>query len=385
MTDSPSHSIAWRWALATANLSLFVLLCAPSCQSAPKNSFCTVRAAALDIGSGSTKYAVFEQNLCEGTTLEVTSGQIEIGFSRDLESAVSVNALKFSSTFLAGLERKIELIASELRNLQVTEISGFATAAFRKAQNANEALAIIENTLSRSGGRSVSFRVISQRDEAELGLRSAIWTSGNPSGVVWDIGGGSSQISRLSPSGETQFWGAPFGSQVFLSQVRSRYRLRHGTAIPVHLGPEGVQLAFEIGLLAAQKSKRDIAKVVQVGGPTTQSTWLGIGGVWNHSVKRQLEFCGFKDITVVSLQSCIQRQSQLDLFRPSHPDFTDTEVTNLILAASWMQELRVQRVEPISNSLLNYWIRFCHAGKVNRGDQCPIQLLETPIKTKSAS
>lgn len=82
-----------------------------------------------------------------------------------------------------------------LRHFEVDEIHVFATASLRNIRNTQEAV----EGIRRATG--LTAEVISGEEEARLGYYGALWNCDLESGVVFDIGGGSTEIT-LAHDGE---------------------------------------------------------------------------------------------------------------------------------------------------------------------------------------
>ncbi|MEE8349167.1 MAG: hypothetical protein V3R94_06340 [Acidobacteriota bacterium] len=159
--------------------------------------------AALDIGSGTTKMVVARVDFCENHVLEILAPVPGFKLERQVEYQKNIVTMPggrkfFSDEVIAqGLAAILELKTVALIH-GAEAFSAVATSAFRSV-GLTQALALLERIREETGFRAV---VISQDQEARLGFLAAAINAGLPQEnlVVWDIGGGSMQISYWNPT-----------------------------------------------------------------------------------------------------------------------------------------------------------------------------------------
>jgi len=147
-----------------------------------------IRRAAFDFGSGSIKLQVSDVDVETNTILTthfITN--IKVPFLEDL-------AVSPTGSFSSAIEQKAFDALFRLKNAAeeygAEAFSGFATEAFRKANNGEE---LLKNILERTG---IFVHLVSQEMEAELGFRTALLLSEEKEDNVlaWDSGAGSTQL-----------------------------------------------------------------------------------------------------------------------------------------------------------------------------------------------
>jgi exopolyphosphatase / guanosine-5'-triphosphate,3'-diphosphate pyrophosphatase len=155
---------------------------------------CVERRAALDVGSATTKLKVADVDRCKQTVIAVLLAAEEAVFYRD---DITGNDPSFGDGTMARGVEVLRGFQARAGSLAPAMWAGVATAAFRKAKNGPELVARIEKELG------IRVAVISQEQEARLGFLGAVQAAGvDPAqAVVWDIGGGSMQITSLQPDG----------------------------------------------------------------------------------------------------------------------------------------------------------------------------------------
>jgi len=149
------------------------------------------RRAAFDLGSGSIKLLVADFDT-DTETIEkyIYSRTAQISLSGDL--AKKGDGL-FSQNIQQEAKRIVHVLKLEADEHGAEHYAGVATEAYRLAQNGQELLSQI------SHAEGFTIKLISQKEEAELGFATAVAHSkGNPhNAVVWDIGNGSFQITWM--------------------------------------------------------------------------------------------------------------------------------------------------------------------------------------------
>lgn len=315
-----------------AMVHLFVFLFIASCAHNPSleiNS-CVENRSAIDIGSGATKFKIFAINRCEKKIISVVYEEDKsIPFKEDLEQ----NSNQFFSTNIQNqLKDFLQKIQSENKKYNVVRSFGVATEAFRKSQNGHAVITEIAKSFD------LSLKVITQEEEARLGFLSA--SSKFPEiksapSVVWDIGGGSMQITVNSKSGMHYYFGK-LASVSFKNLVIEKIKRKKDVTSPNPLLKNEVEKAMklskELALRELKSIKSHFEKDILI---------VGVGGVFQHSLLKQM---GLKDqFTEENLAFELQKRTGFtDLDFKS--DYASTELTNLILVKGFMNELKIKKI-----------------------------------------
>lgn len=134
----------------------------------------------IDIGSNTIRMAVY---LIEGGHFEQLMKQKNtVGLASYVEDGIMQPE---------GIDRAVETLLEYRKFLQcfkITQVAAFTTAALRNAKNSQQAVGEIE---SRTG---IKIQVISGDEEATLDFIGATHSLNNASGLLIDIGGGSTEI-----------------------------------------------------------------------------------------------------------------------------------------------------------------------------------------------
>lgn len=314
-----------------------------ACSSAPKdtptaNSSCEETRGSVDMGSGSTKALVALVDFCQKKILKVTfSEQTPIGFKESLEASKDN---RFDTETIEEAQVKYSALIASMRGLGAKSIKSVATAAFRKAANGPEAAGQI------AGATGVPIAIISQAQEAEMGVRSALILSGStPESIaVWDIGGGSMQMSYFKDQ-KLQVFEGDLASVSFKNAVIKDLQKKNPEKVKSP-NPLRGQRAKAVQL-SSQHALKNVSGELKSQSPSLK--WVGIGGVWWHSLRKQVpEKDGL--ISAQEIERALKKRSSLRDTQIGG-NFAETEVTNLALVLGYMKALKIKEVKPLDAAL----------------------------------
>jgi exopolyphosphatase / guanosine-5'-triphosphate,3'-diphosphate pyrophosphatase len=320
--------------------SLVVLVCCfPGCGHvlpSPENDCLTYRAA-FDVGSETTKMKVGRVNRCLQTVERIVYKN---------EAKVPYAENHRSGAFSPQIRNRGIIALSRLKNEavknQAAYFSGAATESFRQA---SDSLDFLREIKEQTG---ISIKLIDQDQEAILGYLAA--TAALPDKlektIVWDIGGASMQMIFRKKNREFIIYRGRMASVSFkekiLLQIKRNEPEKHLSPNPI--GKENLKKALEIVLAAAGDVPEDIKKIIL----EPDSVVLGIGGVHNQSVKKQLS----QDTayTKEKLQNALEARLELS-DKEIGGNYAATDVSNLILVLGFMEKLGIKEVVPVNVNL----------------------------------
>ena len=158
----------------------------------------------IDIGSNTIRMAVY---LIEGNHFEqLMKRKATVGLASYVKEGVMQPE---------GIERAVETLLEYKRFLhcfKINRVAAFTTAALRNAKNSREAVAAIEE---RTG---IKIQVISGEEEATFDFIGATHNLQNDSGLLIDIGGGSTEIVTYRDRQIQYKTSLPIGSLSFASK-----------------------------------------------------------------------------------------------------------------------------------------------------------------------
>lgn len=318
-------------------LSFLVFL--SSCATAPKPDPCLQRQGAFDMGSGSTKALGAVVDICRQRVVEVFfDRQIPVPFNETLERSMDG---RLPQALFDQIEKPLRELADELRSQKLVKVSGVATAVFRNAQNGTE---FVQEISQRIG---IPIRVISQEEEARLGYWSAL--SRRPVGdgdevIVWDIGGGSMQISQRDSAGDFQFFRGDLASVSFKNRVIKEVLKKDPASVhsPNPLGRHFVPALR----LARDHARKNVP--TRLRDQERTAVWLGIGGVLSRSLPEQVGTQG--PIKAQQIRKALDERAQWTDAQIGG-SYAATDVTNLILVLAYMDVLKISQIEPVPVAL----------------------------------
>lgn len=281
---------------------------------------CIERRGAIDVGSGSTKALGAVVDICKQQIVKVLF---------DEQTPISFKDSSFSSEVISEAQVKFTSLVRALNKLEIHHINAVATEAFRQIKDGEEIAKKISNFTS------VDLRVITQSEEAELGVASARALA-SPEAVVWDIGGGSMQITTKN--------------EVFLGKLASVSfkdlvikKVKHKDPKQVK-SPNPLKEWKEAITLSLNHANKNLSENLKTNFKKTP--WMGIGGVWWHSIRSQTK----NEATLDSLRQALKQRSKLNDSQIGG-SYASTDVTNLALVIGYMEALGISSVTPVKATL----------------------------------
>lgn len=291
--------------------------------------------AAMDVGSGSTNLQIARVDVKTGkiiTTLFQKS--VPVPYQKHLEQSVDN---RFDEEVMQQGIAAIKALKESADSYHVKKVIGVATAAFRQADNASEFVQKIETMTG------VPVRIINQDEEGILAFRGALALSPvNPQdAVVWDIGGGSMQLTGLTSSGgyivaKGDTASIPFKNAI-IKEIQGK-DLKEVTS-PNPMSLENIDAALEYAHVLAVKTDAFIQEKIK--NPKTEV--LAVGSLFNYGVKPLVP--GVKIMTQSALEKAVKGLvGKTDTQLPGGP-LAEVAVSNPTLVLGYMQGLHIKQVE----------------------------------------
>lgn len=144
-----------------------------------------MKKALVDLGSNTIRLSVYQVN---------EDGSFSHMFS-EKETAGLVNYISDKNMSHEGFDKAC-MVISEFKALTeqfgINELNIFATASLRNIKNRDEAVSYIKEKTGEE------INIVSGKEEAELGYYGAIRETALDGGIIFDIGGGSTEIVRFN-------------------------------------------------------------------------------------------------------------------------------------------------------------------------------------------
>ncbi|MGE3317913.1 MAG: hypothetical protein AB7I18_01345 [Candidatus Berkiella sp.] len=321
-----------------------------------------VPCAAYDIGSGATKFMGALVNT-ESLTIEqiFSQGNFNVPYREDLYQS---NNHTFSDLIqemglkaLVDAHYQIEQDYHHAGLAQYGDIQHFAvaTAAFRAADNGELVAEYFSDKLD------MPVRIISQEEEGKLAYYSAL-TQPHPDGtlpIVWDIGGGSMQLTFKDVTDHFHVMQGEVASQTFQALVGEKVLgFGDGSHSPNPMKESDVEAAIA---LAKQTLQFDPATTAIIKNQISDQTpVLAVGTVHNFSIQPLCTFAGIdasKDhyskhdlLLAIDLLTDKTDQQIMHLNNLPNIDLAKNQLTNLILVYAMMDLMGIENVQTVKSS-----------------------------------
>ncbi len=290
--------------------------------------------AAIDIGSGATNLKIAKINTkTEKIVSSLFEKSIPVPYQKHLEQ--SSNDIFDDEVMAQGLE-SLQTIKKITEDYQVKKVVAVATAAFRKAQNAES---FTKKIFQETG---IEVKIINQDEEGILAFRGAIaTTSAEPKEIVtWDIGGGSMQLTTLSEMGtyiieKGKTASIPFKNQV-IQEIKNQNSQFFQTPNP--MSPNEMHKAISLASTIAQKTNSYIKN--KILNPNTKI--LAVGSLFNYGIRP------LTNGDSIALEKAIFNMSGKNDSELPGGALAEVAVTNPLLVLGYMKGFGIHEIEIIN-------------------------------------
>ena len=300
-------------------------------------SKCIAYRAAFDVGSETTKMKVARVDKClQKNEIIIYKNEIKVPYAENHRSGAFSPQIRNTGII------DLSILKNEALNYRAEAFAGVATESFRQV---SDGLEFLREVNEQTG---ISLKLIDQDQEAILGYLAATTALPDRPGkfIVWDIGGASMQMILRKENREFLIYRGKIASVSFkeeiLTQVKKEKPGKHSSPNPI--GKENLKKAIEMASVAAGDVPVEIRKVISA----LDTVILGIGGVHNESIKKQLKSkAGYTHEELINAVNIRIGLNDKDI--GGH--YADTEISNLILVLGFMEKLGIKVVVPINVNL----------------------------------
>lgn len=319
---------------------------------------CIQRRAAFDVGSASTRVQIADVDVCLQQIVQtIHQSQEKVDYKEDVEKAADQQFSDAVQSSGREVFSKLIQLSRDHGVRSVNAMVGAATAAFRQAKNAEAYLSRVEQDFG------LKVNIISQKDEGILGYYSAMASESQASVaaagvakklVVWDIGGGSMQITGRVDNDFSVFEG-DLASVSFKNRILAEVKKKKGLETPNPLSRKEIDKAIA---LAKSHAQRNVPVAVQKSITEAGGVVYGIGGVHGFSLGGQIKNDQYtvEDVLVTLKEKAGKTDEQIG------GKYASTEITNLALVAGYMKgagirEVRIIKTDNTSGILIHpkFW------------------------------
>lgn len=304
-------------------------------------SDCIKVRTAFDIGSGTTKMKVGKVDTCKQKVISILfEKSLPVSYKQSLQD--SNNNTIDSKVYDEGYS-VLERLKKQSLKFKPSGFFAVATSAFRTATNLEAFRKKVKENLA------IDIKVITQKEEAILGFVAAsnLTTKAMKDVIVWDIGGGSMQITSYDGKNfeiyEGKHAAVTFKDYVIQNiQKKDPKIVKTPNPIKVINSMKALEKASEFALSEVSESlKVKLRSGIEV---------LGIGGLHYYSIRGQT---GKNDTyTDNDVLKALKSNSGLKDSEISDK-YPKTQITNLALVGGFMQGLKIKKVRTGRVNLAN--------------------------------
>jgi len=295
----------------------------------------TVLRATIDIGSGATKLRVAEVNLREHKIVKILETKnFAVPYQEQL--ARSSTGAFDEAVMKTGLQA-IEESAQIAKKFNVEKVIAVATASFRNAKNASD---FIDRIYEKTG---VRVYIIDQNLEGELAFQAAISELGVPAKnlVVWDIGGGSLQLTAKDRRGNFQIYRGKIASVPFKNYVIEHIENKNPSEVSTP-NPMNFEEIIRADIYARDVASR-VDRVFQRKIHDPQTVVVGVGNIFGLQL---YEMVGKKNVLTRDemIHAVATLANKTDQEVGGGP-FANVYVTNSIFVLGFMNSFDINKMQ----------------------------------------
>lgn len=296
----------------------------------------TVLRGAIDIGSGATKLRIAKVDPRQQKIEAILVNEsFAVPYQEQLEkSSDHTFDEKVMQQGIEGLKKSQEIA----KKYHVEKVVAVATAAFRNARNAD---AFIQRIEKETG---IQVFVIDQDLEGKLAFEAALNQTEIPPSqlIVWDIGGGSIQLTTQNEEGQYLIYRGHVASVPFKNMIIKEIQKKNSdlVATPNPMTSNEIQLATQKAREVAEKV--DLLFKEKIREPTTRV--VGVGSVFAYGIDPLMEHRPF---TAQQLERGVRSLAGKTDQDMGGGDFANVAVSNAILTLGFMQTLSMPQLQII--------------------------------------
>jgi exopolyphosphatase/guanosine-5'-triphosphate,3'-diphosphate pyrophosphatase len=297
---------------------------------------CSVVRAAFDLGSGKTKMVVAKVNKCLNKIEDIV---LEESMALEVKEVSDKNNKTIPVEFEEIAIAKIAELKKHAEAKHAEEYLGVATEVYRKTTNGSDYINRINSTLN------LNIRIISQDEETKIGQQSVKNIAHlNQNILVWDIGGGSMQISTigfLENNFEEKdfFYKGTLASVPFKKLIIEQLMLQDSKSVNSP-NPMGEELLNESVKAAFDYAKSHLNLALQDHANIKNLNTIGIGGV----LKGISDLVGSKFVTQENLYSALVKNCNLTDAEINSP-YASTTISNGALVLGFMKAMNINSIQ----------------------------------------
>lgn len=293
--------------------------------------------AAIDIGSGATKLRIAQVNVKDQKIEKILVDQaFTVPYQEHLEK--SPNNSFDEAVMQTGID-SLKKSAEIAKQYNVDKVIAVATAAFRKATNAEMYIQRIEKETG------IKIYIIDQELEGKLAFEAALNQSDVDSTdlVVWDIGGGSFQLTTQNADGSYDIYRGHLASVPFKNLIIKTIQHKNPEQVksPNPLTTDDIDNALDYAHRIADKVDRIFKERMQ--HPKVRV--VGVGSVFAYGIAPMMK--GQMPFKAVQLNQTVKGLAGKTDQDMGGGDFANVSISNAILVLGFMESLKIPELDII--------------------------------------
>lgn len=312
--------------------------CAPKAAAVISESPDVELRAAMDIGSGATNIKIAKVDRRTDKIIQMLfERSIPVAYQKQLEQSPDGT---FNRDIMNQGIKAIKLLKETADEYGVKKVVAVATAAFRQTKNGDSFIQEIRDTTG------VDLEIISQDDEGLMAFRAAVAkTPISPEHVVvWDIGGGSLQMTAQKDNGELVVGKGSTASAPFKNYIISKIQGKDIATIhtPNPMNAEQMQQAIDY---AASIANESITSEIKDRLKNKDTVVLAAGNLFNHGIRVLIHpKSGETTVTKAELLEAVHKMEGKSDVELSGDSFAEVAVSNPLLVIGFMNALGIDKV-----------------------------------------
>ncbi len=295
----------------------------------------------FDIGSGTTKSIEVLVDKLNGKVVKTLQEEnISMPYQKCISESVDGKTLP-EKCMVEGLQSLMKILEKYgIEDIAQVKNAGIATAWARNAENNQEYMDLLKQ-------HGFNFRVITQKEEGQIGYKAADshympCDAEQRLAIVWDIGGGSYQLSAKDDDGSIYVYKGAYGSSNFKQAVNKYLENKFVTNSEIFWSEDVVNAIEEL-------ARRDVSDVIKSDKKLASMMHgkcvdlIGIGQFINDGVKG---IFGSSDLVykakiaeIIEGTYNITKEVAKQLFPTRKPEFIGNTQSDLILTKAIMEGL----------------------------------------------
>ena len=297
--------------------------------------------AAMDIGSGATNIKIAKVDRRTDKIIQMLfERSIPVAYQKQLEQSPDGT---FNRDIMDQGIRAIKSLKATADEYGVRKVVAVATAAFRLTKNGESFIKEIRDTTG------VDLEIISQDDEGLMAFRAALAkTPVDPEyAVVWDIGGGSLQMTVQKDDGQLLVGKGDTASAPFKNYIINKIQGKDIATIhsPNPMNAEQMQQAIDYAASVANKS---ITGEIKERLKNKDTVVLAVGNLFNHGIRALVHpKTGEATVTKEELLQAVHSMEGKSDAELSGDSFAEVAVSNPLLVIGFMNALGIDKITVI--------------------------------------